>query len=211
MTRLRTKAAGTGVAMLLGMGGVVAIASTSGAQDSPPADDPAIEVPDVEDHEADAGCEWFEENLTDEDVAELQAEIDAMVEALDAAGVEYQLVPDELGLSFPEPIGDDEASWEAFEGVLAELWAEEFAALSAEEQAEIVAHEAEFAAELRSALDEAGIAYELETDPVTGVELPLFDEEDESVWEALDELDLDEDLFEEDDEQAEDEEAGEAA
>ncbi len=200
MTKMRTKAAGAGVAMLLGMGGAVAVATSSGAQDTPPADPVAAEDPTVDElAELDGeDCEWLDGELSDEELAELrtelQAEADAIIAALDAAGVDYELVPDdELGISFPEPIGDDEAAWEAFETALVELWAEEFAALPADEQAEIVEMEAAYAAELRSALDAAGISYELETDPVTGVEFPVFDEDDDAAWEALDELEDDHD------------------
>ncbi|MEM9712195.1 MAG: hypothetical protein AAGA17_08265, partial [Actinomycetota bacterium] len=198
MTRMRTKAAGAGVAVLLGMGGAVAVATSSGAQDTAPPEPPA-EASSLDDRDGpDEGehCDWLDGDLSEEDLAELPTEIqdeaDAMIAALDAAGVEYQLVPDEeLGVSFPEPTGDDEAAWRAFEDVLVELWAEEFAALPTDEQAEIVEAEQLFATELRAALDEAGIAYDLEVDPVTGVEFPVFDESDEAAWEALDRLEHD--------------------
>ncbi|MEO1062884.1 MAG: hypothetical protein AAFZ07_15845 [Actinomycetota bacterium] len=205
MTKMRTKAAGAGMAVLLGMGGAVAVATSSGAQDSSTTTPAPAEAPPVDGVEEHDGCDWLDEDLTEEELAELQtelqAEADAMVAALDAAGVQYELIPDEeLGVSFPEPVGDDPADWEAFEAALLELWADEFAALPADEQAEIVAMESAFAEEFRTALDEAGIAYELETDPVTGVEFPMFDEDDEAAWEALDELDLfDDELFDEDD------------
>ena len=231
MTKMRTRAAGAGVAVLLGMGGAVAIATSSGAQDSSPADGAALEAEPIDELDGHGGaedCDWLDGDLSDEELAELrtelQAEADAMIAALDAAGVEYELVPDdELGISFPEPTGDDEAAWEAFEAVLGQLWADEFAALPDDEQAEIVEMEAAFAAEFRTALDEAGIAYELELDPVTGVEFPVFDESDEAAWDALEELEAFEDDFdldepddddlddEADDDEADDDEADDEA
>jgi hypothetical protein len=120
--------------------------------------------------------ELIDDELTEEELTEIQAEVDAEKAALDEAGVVYTLVEDPwTGVAFPEPADDTAEAWEAFERVLIELWAAEFAALPEDERAAIIAEETEFAAELRSELDRDGISYQLEADPVTGVEFPVFD------------------------------------
>ncbi|MEM9034120.1 MAG: hypothetical protein AAGA99_24710 [Actinomycetota bacterium] len=203
-TSIRTKAAGAGMAVLLGVGGTVALATASSAQDEGVDDEPVevteVEAPDedVDDIvEADDGdevdldgthggedCDHDEadeldfDDLSDEEREEIEAEVQQLTAALDEAGISYELV-DEDGIAFPEPT--DEADWEAFEAVMVQLWAEEFAALPVEEQAEIIAVETAFADELKTALDEAGIQYDTEVDPVTGVEFPVFDDVDEEL------------------------------
>ena len=79
---------------------------------------------------------------------------------------------------------------EAYEYLPAEEKAAAFAALTADQQALVIDDETEDAAELIEELDEAGVAYTLETDPITGVEHPVFDETDPAAAEIVaDELD----------------------
>ncbi len=65
-------------------------------------------------------------------------------------------------------------------------WAEEFDSMTDEEKAEIVEEDTLIAAELATALDQAGIDYTTETDPITGVTWPKFDDSNEAAWDALD-------------------------
>ena len=79
---------------------------------------------------------------------------------------------------------------EAYEYLPAEEKAAAFAALTADQQALVIDDEAEDAAELIEELDEAGVAYTLEADPITGVQHPVFDETDPAAAQIVaDELD----------------------
>ncbi len=74
---------------------------------------------------------------------------------------------------------DDELAEEA-------EWAEEFDAMTDAEKAEVVEEDTLMASELATALDQAGIAYTTETDPITSVTWPKFDDDNEAAWDALD-------------------------
>lgn len=67
-----------------------------------------------------------------------------------------------------------------------ELTAEDFAAMDPKEQAAIVEASTEFAAELKQRLDDAGVAYTMEVDPVTGVSWPTPDADDPAAQATFD-------------------------
>ncbi|MDW3179994.1 MAG: hypothetical protein R8J94_21650 [Acidimicrobiia bacterium] len=148
-----------------------AVIMTSAALQADPADDVEVDPPaDTEAPEAD-------------EIEEVE-EADEMNEPDDADELDEQ---------------EDEAV-EAWEYLPAEEQAAAFDALTADQQAYVVEDQAEDALELMEELDEVGVGYTLVIDPVTGVEIPEFDETDPAAADIVaDELEDEHDELHDDD------------
>ncbi len=114
-----------------------------------------------------------------------------------------------------ETEADDKGEW-CDDELHEEAWAEEFESLSDEDRTELVDEMTAEATLMTTTLDDAGIDYTLETDPVTGIDWPTFDEDNEAAWDALDQAfdkfdeDFDKDFDEESDEDLDDEDLDDA-
>lgn len=134
-------------------------------------------------------------------VAEMEAAAAELIQELDDAGVAYTLEVDPVtGVSWPIPDEDDPdakalfESWETEEPVMIdsgitigsdEDYAEYFNSLDESEKAAMIEEQQADAAEFRQELDDAGVAYTTETDPVTGVEWPMPDLNDPAALELM--------------------------
>ena len=95
------------------------------------------------------------EDLDDEEIEELRAEAQVVRDALDAAGIPYEIEVDDLGIESPLFDEDDEAAWEVVDAALDAFWAEldaEYLAGLSEEELQEYRDEA---AAVRAALDAA--------------------------------------------------------
>lgn len=139
----------------------------------------ADEVTLPEEHEEVVTCfvEATGEELSEEELAELQAEENALAAHLDSLGIAYEMVDFGFGsLRYVEWDYEDEAANEAVEDFWAErfpLAPEEVAAMNAEADA-LAAH-----------FDAAGVRYTIDTDP-DGVRWVEWDEGDPAAEAAVD-------------------------
>ncbi len=93
--------------------------------------------------------DFFEDwELSDEEIAEFNAETDALVEHLKGLGFEVAVETDELGLRYLDFTVEDEGLWEAVDAFYMAQFAEEVAGWSDEEKAEWNAGVDEFVADL---------------------------------------------------------------
>ena len=145
---------------------------------------------DLEDGDLE-GCDFGFEELSDEERAELIADItsenDRIKAALDAAGIAYTVETDEdLGVEFVVWDYEDDAANAVIDELFMQEWAQEWAEIPQAERDEIIAQIAAENDALKAALDAAGIAYTEVQDEVMGVPVVEWDFEDEAAWEVVD-------------------------
>ncbi|MGI9602942.1 MAG: hypothetical protein ACR2QE_13735 [Acidimicrobiales bacterium] len=185
----RTRLVGATLVGLGLLGGTIGIANAQdgGTTLEPPATtvpaEPDTEAPEPESdvdegaaHEGSDLDECFEWEPGSEEIAEIQAEMDALRAAFDEAGIAYtEELDEELGITFIEWDFDDGAANDVAESVYEELWGDDW-----KPGPEEIAHiQAEMDA-LRTAFDEAGIAYTEELDEELGITFIEWDFNDEA-------------------------------
>ncbi|MEM7284772.1 MAG: hypothetical protein AAF480_00335 [Actinomycetota bacterium] len=191
---------GGAAAAALTLGIAVPVMAESGG-DEPPLTQPAsntvvMSVDELAEMDADGMDGVFAEeigleDLTDEDIAEINAETDALVAHLADNGVTVEVETDDNGLRFPVLDDADEATWDLvdqyyeetygdleFDDIDFELTDEDIAEINAETDA-IVAH-----------LADNGVTVEVETDE-DGVRWPAIDDADEATWALVDQYFVD--------------------
>ncbi|NNK91381.1 MAG: hypothetical protein HKO87_03035, partial [Acidimicrobiia bacterium] len=132
--------------------------------------------------------EWFDEELPQEVIDEINAEGAALAAAFDAAGVSYEMVTDEMGVTYPEWDWEDDAAKDVVDQFYADLgWDDEFIECFEELPQEIIDEINAEGAALAEAFDAAGISYELVTDE-SGVTYPEWDWKDDAANEVADEF-----------------------
>ena len=129
---------------------------------------------------------------TPEELAEINAEGQELAALLDAAGASYEMVTDDLGITYPEPA--DEAGWEIVDGYYEDKHGEmvliddgEFEAEMMEPTAEELAEWQTEADEVRALLDAAGASYET----VTEFGLTFPEPTDDAGWAIVDQYFVD--------------------
>ena len=176
-------------------------------------DDAAIDgLQDEGDHADDVFSEgdcFFDEDweLTPEEIAEINAETDALVEYLQGLGFEVTVATDELGFTYIDFEGDDEGLDQAIEDFYSQMFADEVAGWSDEEKAEWNAEVDAFVAELAA----EGITVETEEIAPGVYDIVWTEELEELLWDLEDELLFDEDPEEDEGEEPEDEDEPEDA
>ncbi len=168
---------------------------TSSLVDESPSTDSSPLEPGTLDADEDAFSDW---EPTEEEIAEINAEVAKLTEALTEAGVSFTIETDEFGLQYPEwAEADDEQAWEILEDVFGDMLIDDtdFADTgfddadfdwqpTANEVAEI---NAEIAKEVE-ALEAAGVTITMETDEF-GISFPMWDEsDDEAAMAVFDQL-----------------------
>ena len=170
-------------------------------------DDAAVEgLQDEGDHEGDC---FFDEDWepTPEEIAEINAETDALVEYLQGLGFEVTVATDELGFTYIDFEGDDEGLDQAIEDFYSQMFADEVAGWSDEEKAEWNAEVDAFVAELAA----EGITVETEEIAPGVYDIVWTEELEELLWDLEDEFFFDEDPEEDEGEEPEDEDEPEDA
>ncbi len=163
---------------------------TSSLVDESPSTDSSPLEPGTLDADEDAFSDW---EPTEEEIAEINAEVAELTEALTEAGISFTIETDEFGLQYPEwAEADDEQAWEILEDVFGDMLIDDTDfddtdfdwQPTADEVAEI---NAEIAKEVE-ALEAAGVAITMETDEF-GISFPTWDEnDDETAMAVFDEL-----------------------
>ena len=196
--RTRTKVALAVAGLLVAMSATAIATAQSPGEPAPAETVPAAEAPEaavVDEGQVD-GEDLKDEDLKDEEcfgffgeeldaelIDEINAEGAALAEAFDAAGIAYEMVTDDEGVTFPEWDESDEAANAVADELFDELDAEFVKDLPPEVIEEINAE----GAALADAFDAAGIAYEMVTEP-GGISYPEWDWEDEAANEIADEF-----------------------
>ena len=142
------------------------------------------EVPVASDESEGFEDEWCleEEWVPSEDeVAEINAETDALVAHLEGVGFAVTVVEDELGFRYVDfdENEEDEALWAAVDEFYRAQWADEVAGWSEGEKAEWNAHIEEFVAELAA----EGITVETEEIAPGVIDIVWTEELEEAFWE----------------------------
>ena len=148
--------------------------------------------------------EFFDEDWVPsaEEIAEINAETDALVEYLEGLGFEVTVATDELGLTYVDlDDKDDEALFAAIDDFYSQMFADEVAGWSDEEKAEWNAEIDAFVAELEA----EGITVETEEIAPGVYDIVWTEELEIKLWDLEDDFFLDE--FEDDDADADAEEA----
>ena len=182
----------TKLAIVFG-GLIVAMSATAVAMAQSPIDPPATEpetkAPDGHGAKCFGVVEGeFEGELPQELLDELNGEGQALAEAFDAAGIDYQLGTDDEGVTFPEWDKSDAAANQVAEdffesGVEKGFFTTDVMDLPPELVEELNAE----GQELADALDAAGMSYEMVTDPA-GVAFPEWDWDDEAANEVAEQF-----------------------
>jgi hypothetical protein len=191
LLKRRVIAFGAAVALLM-----IALVGAAAAQDEPAAPNAktvAVEVAGDgfadKDHEADLDDPFFEDDCefedwepTAEELAEINAETEAMAEYLRGQGFEVTVETDELGFSYVDFESEDEALFAAMDDFYRQLFADEVAGWSDEEKAEWNAEINELVAELEA----DGITVETEEIAPGVYDIVWTEELEQALWEFED-------------------------
>ena len=151
------------------------------------------DLAELDDAELDGmAIELGPEELTDEDIAEINAETDAIVAYLAQNGVTVEVETDELGIRFPAIDDADEATWALVDQYFEETYGDEFDEFDFEDgdvdfeltEDDIAEINAETDA-IVAYLADNGVTVEVETDE-DGIRWPVIDDEDDATWELVD-------------------------
>ncbi|NNC74528.1 MAG: hypothetical protein HKN93_03340 [Acidimicrobiia bacterium] len=153
-------------------------------------DDAANEIADGFYEDLYGDEEWFDEELPQEVIDEINAEGAALAEALNAAGISYEMVTDEMGVTYPEWDWEDPAAEAVVDEFFTDLfgdWEDEFIDCFEELPQEFVDEINAEGAALAAAFDAAGVSYEMVTDEM-GVTYPEWDWDDPAAEAVVDEF-----------------------
>ncbi len=164
---------------------------TSSLIDESPDADPSPVEPGTLDADEDTFSDW---EPTEEEIAEINAEVSKLTEALTKAGITFTLETDEYGLHYPEwDAADDDKAWAVLEEVFGDMLIEDIDFDDADwDEAdfdwqptadEVAAINAEIAKEVE-ALEAAGVTITMETDEY-GISFPMWEEGDEDAAMAV--------------------------